>query len=212
MTIGINRGSLILDKQPKDDMTLPEIAGLNRDQVLTLMNSRSYKQYCDGIEAYLKGKCIFCDPLGPKNKVLFETDGGEHAWRVWENPFPLKRTSRHLIMAPVQHLTDPNLITRWDWIKQGEIWLYARDVLGIKGGACVGRFGSPEFNAGSILHLHTNIIVPDGTGDVQITVGKSPEKMELIARRVVVFEKLRTGTSRLEDLSPEELELVDGRI
>jgi hypothetical protein len=176
------------------------------------MNCRSLQQYSDGIEAFLNGKCIFCDPLGPKNKVLFETDGGELAWRVWENPFPLKHTSKHLIMAPVRHLTNPDEITGWDWTKQGEIWLYARDVLGIKAGACVGRFGSPEFNAGSILHLHTNIIVPDGTGDVQVTIGKSREKMELIARRVLVFEKLRTGACRLEDLLPEERELVDDRI
>lgn len=192
-------------------MTVRQIHGLNQDQILSLVNSRSYSQYCEAINAFLAGKCIFCDPLGPKNQILHTTDGGELAWRVWRNPFPLKHTSHHLVMAPVRHITDPKDVTLDDWRRQGEIWLYARDQLGIVAGASVGRFGSPEFNAGSILHLHYNIIVPDGTGDVQITIGKSPRKIAEISARMKVFEKLRTGT-RIKDLHYGELVLVEGRL
>lgn len=188
-------------------LEIPKIPGLNRDQVLTLMNCRSHNQYLSMIGDYEAGRCPFCDPLDEKNVVLHQDLG----WRVWKNPYPLKHTSLHLIMAPRQHVTDIQDISPSDFEAMGRIFKWARHEFEFKGGAFAMRFGSPEFNAGSVLHLHANIIVPDGTGAVQITLAKDTAKVEETIARMKVFEKLRGNASPV-GLSNEEAALIEGRL
>lgn len=186
---------------------IPKIAGLNRDQVLTLMNCRSYKQYLSMVSGYEAGQCPFCDPLGEQNIVLYEDLG----WRVWKNPYPIDHTYLHLIMAPKQHVTFVGDISPSDFEAMGRIFKWARREFELIGGAFAMRFGSPQFNAGSVLHLHTNIIVPDGSGAVQVTLAKDPEKVTETIARMRIFEKLRHG-AELPDLSLEEAGLIEGRM
>lgn len=186
---------------------IPKIDGLNRDQVLTLMNCRSYKQYLSMVNDYEAGRCPFCDPLDEKNIVLNHDLG----WRVWKNPYPLKNTSLHLIMAPRQHSTFVGDISPSDFEAMGRIFKWARHEFELTGGAVAMRFGSPQFNAGSVLHLHANIIVPDNSGAVQITLAKDTEKVEETIARMKVFERIRNGAELL-DLSNEEAASIEGRM
>ncbi len=73
------------------------------------------------------------------------------------------------------------------------------------------RFGSPEYNAGSVLHQHANIIVPNGNGPVQVTLAKDTDKIHDITERMAAFELLRTGAS-VESLTIEQQALVKGRL
>ncbi|MEK7095430.1 MAG: hypothetical protein AAB917_02110 [Patescibacteria group bacterium] len=171
------------------------------------MNCRSYKQYLSMISDYEAGRCPFCDPLDEKNKVLHSALG----WRVWENPYSLTHTSLHLIMAPQQHTTSIEDISPSDFEAMGRIFKWVRYQFNLQGGAFAMRFGSPQFNAGSVLHLHANIIVPDHSGAVQITLAKDTAKVEETIARMKVFEKLRGNTAPV-GLSDKEAALIEGRL
>ncbi len=185
---------------------LPKIEGLTEHQVLTLTRARKPKQYADMIKDCLAGKCMFCDPLGEKNVVLTVIDG----WRVWENPFPEPNTSLHLVLAPVRHISTEELPGVEDYTARGKLFAWARERYGdrLKGGGELMRFGSPEFNAGTILHLHSHIMVPDLAGEVRLPLAKEPDRVELGIRRLWVFEKLRNSVP-MTDLSDEERALLE---
>lgn len=184
---------------------IPQIAGLTEDQVITLMNCRGFEQFKSMLEDYAAERCPFCALNPKKNRVLYTSEG----WRVWENPFPLKYTDLHLIMAPIDHVTVP---TGPDWRSIGDILEWATEKYSIEGGGFVMRFGTPKFNAGSVLHLHGNLIIPNRAGDVQVTLAKKPEKVIETIKRMNIFLKLYKGECTPEELSAEERLLVAGRL
>lgn len=189
-------------------MNIPKIPGLTEDQVLTLAVCRTYKQHVATIEGYKAGKCHFCDPLDEKVNKVIQVSG---AWRMWVNQFALKHTSPHLIMAPKQHVGPHDQITPADFSDMGKLFAWAQREFSIKGGGFVMRFGPPALNAGSVLHLHANLIVPDLTGNVRVTLSKEPEEFAEQIARMFVFEKLRQGVP-MTDLDDQERALIEGRI
>jgi hypothetical protein len=186
---------------------LPEIEGFSPDQVLTLANCRSLEQYRSMIDDYRSGRCPFCDPLDlTKNIVLYQVDG----WRMWRSPFSYAHC-RHFVMAPIRHVGCEDEISVEDFTAMGKMFLFARQELGVMGGGVVMRFGGPKLSACSVLHLHTNILVPDLTGPVEATLSKHPDRQRQNIARLRVFEFLRQGCS-VDALSAEERALVEGRI
>ncbi len=189
-------------------VALPKIEGLHEDEALTLVYCRAFKQYVAMIEGYRVGKCPFCDPLdSEKNRIIHESGG----WRMWVNPFPIKHTRLHLIMASRHHKGSGSLITPQDFGDMGVLFMWAQQEFGFTGGGFAMRFGSPKQSSGTVLHLHANIIIPDLSGPVEVTLAKEPEKVVEQIARMRVFEKLRLG-AKPDDLSPEEHALVEGRI
>ncbi|MCK9361230.1 hypothetical protein M0Q28_03285 [Patescibacteria group bacterium] len=180
---------------------IPKIEGLTEHQVLTLTRARKYNQYLSMIEDYIAGKCAFCDPLGPKNVVIHEIDG----WRVWENPFPEANTALQLVLASVRHISTEQLPGVEDILAVAKLFVWAGERYAgqMPGGGLLMRFGSPEYNAGTILHQHAHIMVPNLKGEVRMPLAKEPERVENGIRRLWVFEKLRNGTP-MTDLSDEE--------
>ncbi len=167
---------------------LPEMEGLSRDQVLTLSRCRTLEQYVSMYECYRSGACPFCDPLDSvKNRVI----RANAMWRMWRNPFPQVGTKLHLILASHRHIGPDDEITSEDMTAAGELFLWARAEFKIMGGGFAMRFGSPWGNAGSVLHLHANVIVPDGTGDVSVALAKDPERHARGVERMKEFEKQR---------------------
>ena len=138
-----------------NSLSLPVILGLSEHQVQTLVNCRTLKQYASMIADYLAGKCPFCDPLDSKNRILVQHGNTpETRWRIWENPFPLKHTSLHLVMAPERHVSPNADILPTDMEAMTHLFLWAKNGYGARGGCLAMRFGPPNFNAGSVLHLH----------------------------------------------------------
>ncbi len=45
----------------------------------------------------------------------------------------------------------------------------------LAGGIIATRFGDMSLNSGTVPHLHENIMVPNGTGEVRIPVFKDPK-------------------------------------
>lgn len=144
------------------------IPGIDQEDIGTLLNVRSYSQYVEMVNRILSGKCPFCELDTNLNKVLHQRSG----WKMWRNPFPAKNTTEHLILAPDRHITNLGEMTPEDWRAFYGMVYHFNDLTTHKGGAIVMRFGDPAMNAGSIRHLHANIIVPDGTGEVRVTLGQ----------------------------------------
>jgi diadenosine tetraphosphate (Ap4A) HIT family hydrolase len=207
--------SLILSMKKERLMPLdvPEIDGLTRDQVFTLAHCRTFNQYKAMIDGYRAGKCPFCDPLGAENEVIRENE----LWRMWHNLFPLNATSIHLILAPRRHVESQDVFGAEDFSAMGDLFAWARGNFRLQGGGFIMRFGTPEFCGGTVLHLHANIIVPDSTGAVRMTLAKQPEEFAAGVARIAIYEKLRFGEtcnalSPVAGLSPQERALIEGRV
>src|SRR5581483_392012 len=170
------------------------IPGLDNEDLGTLLNTRDYSQYVEMVGWILSRICKFCTLDKTINKVVNECD----EWRTWINPFPSAHTSEHLIIAPTRHITHIKQMSVIDWNSWAMLMSLAVEKL--PGGCVATRFGDPKRNAGSVRHLHTNIIVPDGTGRVQVTLAKNPAEIEEKKKLIGVWEKLRTGTP-MEKLS-----------
>lgn len=187
-------------------MEMPKIEGLSDDQVLTLTRARSFEQYVTMIQDYLVGKCLFCQPLAPVNVVFYQVDG----WWAWENPFPAKNTVLHVVLAPLRHVPPTEFPSPEDFLAMGKITQHVKrrytDIL--QGGGFLMRFGSPKLNAGTILHLHANIMVPDLKGEVRLPLAKEPADIERGVRRLWAFENMRSGVAK-SDLSDEERTLLE---
>jgi len=112
-------------------------------------------------------------------------------WHLWENPYAHAHTALHLVLAPARHISHVREMKEEDWIALSQLVGFAVDEYDLPGGCVAMRFGDPALNAGSIRHLHCNIIVPDGTGNVKVTLAKDAEKQAENIDRVRVFEKLR---------------------
>lgn len=210
---------------PATDRPALHIPGLEDEDVSTLLNARTFKQYRQYVQDRLNGICPFCDPLDAElNKVIRQTNDcfEDGDWRIWRNPFPQKHTSTHLIIAPVRHVVRANQMTFNDWQNMTSLIDYAISAIGmgLPGGGVLMRFGDPALNAGSIRHLHVNIIVPDGTGEVRLPLAKDPKDVEAKRKVIAVFEKIRVNmhnwneplSNVLAILSEEELELVKDRL
>jgi len=180
-----------------------KIDGLTPHQVLALSRVRGFKQYLNMLERYQSGICVFCDPLGPKNRVIREIAG----WRMWENPFPSPGSAIHLVLASVRHISTETLPSAKDFVAIGELFEWTKLQYGkeqLIGGGVLMRFGSPEYNAGTVLHLHANIIIPNLESELRLPLVKDLESTSRGYKRLAVFEKLRMGV-HLDNLSSEEL-------
>lgn len=184
---------------------------IEKEDITSLLNVRTYNQYCEAVEYITQNKCLFCQLDLKLNKIIKEVPEG---WRLWQTPHPIKHTAHHLVITPTKHITDVAAMTQEDWRGLTSLIEYATgpdSKLNLPGGAVVMRFGPPKFNAGSIRHLHVNILVPDGTGEVRVPFAKTPEDIEHKKKILAVFEKMRTGTP-FEELDPEEQDLVRDRL
>lgn len=186
---------------------IPNVPGLTEVQMLSLAYCRTLDQYVNMLESSKAGKCVFCDPLGPQNRVVQEDAG----WRIWPNPFPIKFTEHHFVMAPRRHVVPGDAIQEEDFLAMGRLFRWAQQEYQFTGGGFVMRFGGPLQSAGSVLHLHANIIIPNRQGAVGIPLAKNPKKVAQQIARMMVFEKLRTG-ALFNRLTPAERTLVKGRV
>lgn len=118
------------------------------------------------------GLCPYCTIDPEINVVLWENDFA----RCWSVADRFKRTTlaHHLIIAPVRHVR-----TELDLDCNEVLSLHSAHVfLGKEfdlsaGGIVATRFGDMRNNAGTVPHLHKNIMVPNGTDEEKIPIFKS---------------------------------------
>lgn len=198
-------------------LDLPDIPGLDQEDVGTLLNTRNYPQYVEYVRMLAKGECAFCGELDTElNAVITEN----RCWRAWHNPYAHKGTKFHIIVASIRHITHVADILPVESVARDQLIGQLCRRFELDGGSLITRFGNPLLNASSIRHLHVNLEVPDGTQTLQATLGKSKEKIAAKLLIVKVFEKMRLMASsekmsteeRFAKLNSEEQALVTGRL
>lgn len=191
------------------DSTELVIPGLDWEEVGTLMYARGFKQYCEMIKRIQAGECFFCQLDTELNIVIFENE----RWWGWYNPVKIERANLayHAVIAHRQHLTQLSDLTPEDGYHLFDIVQKFAQKDNLPGGGMLMRFGDPRLNAGTIRHLHLNIMVPNGKGEVRPPLRKTMEEVEEDMKKSVAFEKMRLGTP-FEALEPAEQDLVRDRL
>ena len=162
-------------------------------------NARSTSQAQVMEDAAKAKKCIFCDidftinkPLNKKGEFDPEGKDWPLLW-VWENPFPQEYHKHQLLIIPRRHINNEEwyLITDKEWSQILDAWKWAQTFYDLPGGGFVGRFGERSHNAGTIGHLHFQLQVPNGTGNVKATFFKdrSPAEEARRANRKIYSDK-----------------------
>ena len=145
-------------------------------------NARTAEQRGHMTATLGKGECPFCKVDEKINKIIKE---GVY-WRMWHNPFPYPHHRQHIVIASIKHINQLSKIPPqigWELI---EFLAWAEKEFGIPGGAFVMRFGSLEYNAGTLTHLHAHIQVPDLTGPAMVVLKKiDPSQKESDTKEII---------------------------
>ncbi len=184
--------------------------GLSPEHLRCLAGVSSYKAFYHFIKIFTtkgddeKKRCPLCQPKSIPPQT--ETGGAPVAhrgpypilyenahWSVLNNVLATKRRcTASIIIAPHEHGEG------FDWASMYAmmsfygvlLWIighYSADIA--KYGAMIyGRLGDPEHNIDTIPgHFHFSLIIPDGSGEVSVSVLKSAERQETDRTRAEEF-------------------------
>lgn len=144
--------------------------------IVYLMGCSSFNQFCCTLRAldYPEDFCPFCDKERARRNRGFEAR--LNGWGLLKNEFPRKDTSHMWLIIPERHVVSPQELTRRDWIGIGQMFDHCRKMLKMPGGGLIMRFGDPHYHAGTIEHLHLNMVEPLQNGNFRTPLAKTPEK------------------------------------
>ena len=174
--------------------TIGQIMQLVAAQVGIILNSgRTYIQFLDALDKQLRNICPFCKEHFDykKNSILMSFGWFWFKWVVWLNPYDHEGTSHHYIIAPVRHIENEQDMNWWDVIAKH---ILLKRIAKLHGGeiqgATVTRSGDPDNSARSIMHLHINVLYPDGSIYLRETICKDEAKLQKTRTKTLVFWKL----------------------
>ena len=147
----------------------PGLEALGTD-LIYLMGVGNFKQFCSTLRGILDAKeyCPFCEVQARGRRILSRTN----AWYLCENDFPKQGMTMRLII-PKRHVTSPHDLSSSDWPEIGV--LFARECSALLGGGLIMRFGDPLYHAGTVPHLHINIISPNPIEEYRASLSKDLE-------------------------------------
>lgn len=145
-------------------------------------NARTPEQYQKMVETAARGECVLC--VGEHN-IIRE---GKY-WRFKETDPPYKHHMHHFLIMTREHITDINMLTPEMSQELFEIIQWAIKEYNLPGGGIVMRFGDPDYNAGTVRHLHVHIQVPDLTGLAKATFAKDDEAKVRQEARLKSFQQ-----------------------
>lgn len=122
------------------------------------------------------GVCAFCTLDSGFNTILWE-DEYVSCWAV-PDAFMRKELLYHFIISPKCHVRKESELSQSEVLSIAKAHQYLDAAYQLKGGITATRFGDMRLNAGTVPHLHTNVMVPNGTGEVKIPVFKDPSSRE----------------------------------
>lgn len=132
----------------------------NKNSFININNAREDDQVEVMQKIADQAHCPFCPEnlrLYHKQPILKE---GQY-WIVTNNQWPYKHTKHHLLLIHKTHVTRLTDLTSeagaelFDFIKELE------QELQIQGGGLALRFGDTDFSAGTVNHLHAQLVEPD---------------------------------------------------
>lgn len=172
-------------------MTYPKfsVPGVPEDQIWQLFNASNFEYYLEKVAGLQAGICPFCQIDPDRNKVISIPN---NSWLAWPNRMAAKQNqSLQLVILSKRHIERVEDLGPVEWINLGNFITELAQHFKLEGFSLLCRSGNPLFNAKSVPHLHFNLHVPDGTGKVAPTIGKSWHNLEEKLRVLTVFEKLR---------------------
>jgi diadenosine tetraphosphate (Ap4A) HIT family hydrolase len=151
---------------------------LSEEEKFCLRGCRGYEQYYRMRKGFEDGACAFCQLDRTFNKVGCEND----SWMMWEVPaqFVRKETALHLLIVPKRHIRFPWDLSAMEQADCAEMWTHICEHYKAvaPGGIVAIRFGDMEYNAGTVPHLHMNVMVPSRQGELRIPVFKTEDDAE----------------------------------
>lgn len=98
-------------------------------------------------------------------------------WFVTKNQWPYENTQLHLLAILNEHAEKLSEVPAEAGAELLEIMQWAEDEYSIPGGGFAMRFGDTNYSAGSVAHLHAQLVVPDWEKPdfqpVRIKIGKT---------------------------------------
>jgi diadenosine tetraphosphate (Ap4A) HIT family hydrolase len=149
--------------------TFPGLDVLSSNAIY-LMGCANFSQCCCTLRSLIDPSrfCPFCTaeltrrgrkPLGEVND-----------WILLDNEFRNARTvSQMLLIVPKRHVTTLSDLSPGDWKDVGALL----DMSGIENGGALMRFGDPHYHAGTIEHLHINVIEPVPGNELRLPLAKT---------------------------------------
>ena len=173
--------------------------------LLCLSRARNFKFYCRAVKEALANICTFCNIDPEVNRIVVENS----FWVAWQSPVPDWFTKHHFIVVPKRHVIDSTELTKDEQLAWFNINKLLKNKYSLQGRGLVIRDGDARYLAGTIEHLHSHVIVPDGTGVVAPIFSKEKKAEKECFARAIIFEKLRQG-AKLENLSKKERKIIEG--
>jgi ATP adenylyltransferase len=106
------------------------------------------------------GHCPFC----PENFIQYNTDPfvkeGEH-WFLVPNRWPYENTKQHFLLITKAHVEAFAELSPDASAELFKLAAWAIAEYKIDGGALALRFGDTNYSAGSVQHMHAQLIQPD---------------------------------------------------
>lgn len=145
-------------------------------QLVDIDNTRLPEQHAVMTEIVAAGECPFCLENLAKyhhQPTLLE---GKH-WLVTTNQWPYKHTRHQFMIISKAHLTHISEVTTEMGGELFELLRQVADRYDLPGGGLSLRFGDTQFSAGTVAHLHAQLIVPEITDPdfepVRVKLGKN---------------------------------------
>lgn len=144
-------------------------------------NSRVEEQKKVMDEILDQAHCPFCEEnlrTYHKQPIIKET---AH-WIATTNQWPYENTKYHFLLITKEHLTNITELNSDAGKELIELTSWLINEYKIPGGGLAVRFGDTNYSAGTVAHLHAQLIQPDPTLEdyqpVRVKLGKYKEQIE----------------------------------
>ncbi len=81
-------------------------------------------------------------------------------WYVFQNNYPYKGALHQPVLVSKKFYRDDDEMSDEEWVDLRKIKKQMKELLGIKGGGFIMRFGDTSLSGGSVIHLHAQLIIP----------------------------------------------------
>ncbi len=147
-----------------------------QQQLVDIDNARVPEQRAEMEAIMREGNCPFCpEHLSEHHKdpILRETK----YWILTPNQWPYDHTKLHLLAIYKRHAVELSEVEPDAGKELLELMQWAAAEYHVPGGAFAMRFGDTNYSAGSVNHIHAQLVQPDITAPdyqpVRIKVGKT---------------------------------------
>lgn len=138
-----------------------------------MANCRHFDQFCRTARALANADlyCPFCPTeLTRRGRVPLRQRSG---WMVLPNEYPRLDVETMMLVVPKRHILSVADLTDEDWMDRGYLEAVCERELGFAGGGIVMRAGDPRDNAGTLPHVHVNMIQPKREGGMSVPLAKT---------------------------------------